>query len=131
VNKYIKDIDKQNVINLRMVQRKATNKFYFLFILVSILLPVGLLCLYDKFAGGILNGFMGSGYKQGIVDGSLLVTIVNPLVMLSFYGLLVYSFRNTMLNKSRARIEAVVITFLFSIATIITILVVFWGALTT
>ena len=125
-NKYVK-----GSANLSMsTARSLANGFYLLFVTQSLGVPILLVLLYDKLAGGILNGFWGV-YKQGVIDGDVLLIWVNPIIMLVAYGLLMFQLKKFTEIKVKNKTEAFFIFFLAMIATTIALLTVFWKVFTT
>ena len=108
---------------------KKTNKekkLNILLVTVCIVLPILFFIVYELIAGGVFNSFAGGTYKKGIVDGSSLVGFIYPIVILGFYGLLVYEFSKFSREMKRTPRNIS----LMIVATIVTLLVIFWKVLT-
>jgi hypothetical protein len=105
------------------------NKLYIAIVVNVIFTPGLLVFIYDKFAGGLLNG-LGGSWREGIVSPNVLLYFVNPLLLaLSYY----FSFKQFKLYmQERPNITAIIFAvILLVIATLITLVGVFWALLTT
>lgn len=120
--------------NNRLVQkdvfRLGASKFYILFVLVSIIVPLVLAFIYDKFAGGLFNGFWGE-YQEGVIDGNILVTAINPLIITIVYGFLIFQMTRQLQSRRDHAIEVGFMIFLSCIATLVMLAIVLWKILTT
>ena len=97
--------------------------------IVTLGVPAAALYTYENFAGGLLNG-IGNHWEQSSVDGNLSVQFIYPLVAIVFYALFAMQFRKV-LKYNKSDIDAGRIWILFTIATAMTLVVVFWKAITT
>lgn len=107
--------------------------YYLMCAMEIVVIPIVLIEVYDKFGGGLLRGFAGSGGGNdapAVIDPDILLIFLNPALLIAGYALLVYFFRRYTAEKISKINKAIAILFL-CIASVIMAVGVFWRAITT